>query len=358
MKSILLECGIVTAVTLLLTLIIIPILSRHSVTLGLTDKPNHRKLHANPIPVIGGIAIVISTTLALFLSPMALQLFPVIPGGCLLLFVVGVWDDRENIPASYRLLLQLLCAAAVAGSGVRLSSLYGLLGIVDLPVLWQYIITIILITGVTNAFNLIDGIDGLAGGLALINLLVLSLLSFILQQYALFILFTALTAAIIAFLKSNLHPAKIFMGDGGSLMLGFLMATAGILLIETSNNIKTVRTDYVIVLCTGMLLIPVFDSLRVYLGRIKRGSSPFAADKTHLHHLLIHTGLNHRQAARFIHCFQLLIILSGLIFCRLTDFFSSFIIILLLLPALYSILRIHTGVVEWTKKIRKMEESY
>lgn len=360
MNQLIPDCIISATTALLLCLMIVPVLMRFSARLGLMDKPGFRKVHASAVPVVGGIAIVLASGMALMLSSISLELvkqYPVLLGGSLLLFIIGVWDDRKHLSPMYRLMIQILCATAVAANGIRLSSMHGLLGINEIPVFVQYFLTIIIITGVTNAFNLIDGIDGLAGGLAFINLTILGILSFMLKQYALMVLFVTLTGAITGFLKNNIHPAKIFMGDGGSLFLGFLMSSAGILLIETTKTIHTIDASYVVLLVASILLIPVFDSLRVYMWRMQRGNSPFKADKTHLHHLFLTLGLNHKKTASFIYVLELAILIIGILLLRWAGISASIMIIVILFLFISQLLQLNYSVDKWNKVIRKMEKS-
>ena len=360
MSQIIIEAEIVGMCALVIAMMLIPLIVKYSEKLGLMDKPNHRKVHAKPIPVIGGISIVISSGLSLLLSKTALQLlvqFPVLLSGSVLLFIIGVWDDRKNVRPIYRLALQLLCASAIAASGIRLTSMYGLFGMDELTIFWQYAITILIITGVTNAFNLMDGIDGLAGGIAFINLLILAALSWMLNQYEVFILLVAISGALVAFLKNNIHPARIFMGDGGSLMLGFLMSSIGILLIESGKSSTVIDISYVVLIVSTILVIPVFDSLRVYAGRIKRGESPFKADKTHLHHLFLILGLNHKRAAFFIYGLEIVILTLGFVLHQFVTISLSIVVIVALFLFVCQLLLLNSGVEKWTKIIRKMENS-
>lgn len=132
MKQLLLDSAITSAAALVFALILIPLLAKISRPLGLVDKPGHRKIHAKPVPLVGGLSIVLSTALAMLLSKTGLQLFAthgILISACLVLFVIGVWDDRNNLKPIYRLAVQGLCAWAVAASGIRLTSLYGMFGL-------------------------------------------------------------------------------------------------------------------------------------------------------------------------------------------------------------------------------------
>jgi UDP-GlcNAc:undecaprenyl-phosphate/decaprenyl-phosphate GlcNAc-1-phosphate transferase len=360
MQQFIFEACITFFTALIISLMIIPVLSRYSVWLGLVDKPNYRKVHKSPVPVTGGLAIVIAGSLALLLAKSSLQLlmeYPVLLGSALFIFLVGLWDDRKNIQPVSRLLLQFLCAAAIAGSGIRLTSLYGILGVEQLPLVWQYALTILIITGVANAFNLMDGIDGLAGGLALLNLGVMSVLSFLLNLFPLFVFMVTLMGALLGFLRNNFHPARIFMGDGGSLMLGFIMPVAGILFIEKSSQTGILPVSFVILLVSVMLVIPVFDSLRVYAGRMKRGDSPFSADKTHLHHLFLLFGLNHKWTASIIFGLEIILIILGIFLHKMVPFSLCLLLIVSIFLLVCQVLQLNSGVERWTREIRKMESS-
>jgi UDP-GlcNAc:undecaprenyl-phosphate GlcNAc-1-phosphate transferase len=254
--------------------------------------------------------------------------------------------------------VQGLCAWAVAASGIRLTSLYGMFGFEDLNIYWQYGLTIVIITGVTNAFNLMDGIDGLAGGLALINIIILSVLSILLGQTTLFVMLIAIAGALLGFLKNNINPAKIFMGDGGSLTLGFLMASVGILLIESTRIVHAVNINYVVLLVSTILIIPVFDSLRVYVSRVQRGNSPFKADKTHLHHLFLIFGLKHKWAALYILGLELIILFVGFLLGQFTTVSMSIVAVVLLFLFVCQLLLLNKGVNKWQKVISEMESTY
>lgn len=361
MKQLITESAIVLGTSLVLAWMLIPLLIKYSIRLGLVDKPNQRKVHSTPIPVVGGIALMICSMAAIVLTKTGLSLFiqyPVVITGSILLFVVGVWDDRKNLRPLHRLMLQVLCGFAIAASGIRLSSFYGIFGINELNTFWQYVLTTIIITGVTNAFNLMDGIDGLAGGLALINIVTLAVLSFLFQQYSIFILLVAIAGGLVAFLKFNTHPARIFMGDGGSLMLGFLMSSVGILLIEKGASFHDFNNSYTVLIVSAILIIPVFDSLRVYAGRIQRGGSPFKADKTHLHHLFLNLGFNHKKTAFMIYGLELFIIALVFLMHRVVTISMCFVTMTILFLLVSQLLQLNTGVDKWSKVIRKMEGSH
>lgn len=345
-------------IALAASLLIIPILIKLSVPLGLVDKPDHRKLHATAIPAVGGIALLAGIAIAVFFSGEALSFIlqqPALITASVFLMVVGVLDDRMNIRPLYRLLLQMGCAGAIAASGIRLSSLYGFMGIEEIGTAWQYLLTVLVITGATNAFNLIDGIDGLAGGLALINIIFMSVICIQTGNMALLSLLGIIGGALAGFLKNNIHPAKLFMGDGGSLMLGFFTSGAGIYLIENARSTGYPHTHTLVIIIAALLIVPVFDSLRVYAWRMRRGESPFRADRTHLHHLFLGLGINHKKASLFIYFLEILIVTTGFFFSSIATFSLTILVMILVFSSVGYLLQLNSEVDKWLLKIRKME---
>lgn len=359
MNQILIEITITSLAALLTAAILFPLLIKAAHRVGWVDKPNHRKIHCQPTPVVGGIGIVISAAMALLLTQSGialLQQYPVLMGAAFVLLVTGVWDDRININPKYRLAIQLLCATALAASGIRLSSLYGILGIYELTGAWQYALTIIIVMGVTNAYNLIDGIDGLAGGIALINLSIMAFISYRLGAFSLVVLLVAMATAALVFLRFNFHPARIFMGDGGSLVLGFLMPAAGILLIEKSNALpQALPVQEVVAMVAALLALPVFDSLRVYIWRIRRGQSPFKADKTHLHHLILNAGITASKTTYLLYAAQVLFFVIGWTLMQLLSLSVAIMAVAAIFVVISHLLQLNGKVLTWSQKIRKME---
>ncbi len=268
----------------------------------LFDVPNARKEHKDPIPTMGGIAIVGGMLSALLLwfpfstEPALISFFLSV----IILFLLGILDDLKDLSARYKFMIQIALAALIAVSGIRITSFEGLFGIHELPLSTQYMMTILAITGITNAFNLIDGIDGLAGGIAFMSLMVLGLfLTLNGDAQTAFIAFS-LAGGLLAFLYFNLNPARIFMGDTGSLVTGFVIAVLCIRFLQVNASLVSPIMAHGPVFVLGIVMIPVFDTLRVFAIRIWRGASPFQADKTHIHHIFTRQGFSHAFAARRI----------------------------------------------------------
>ncbi len=294
-------------VTLLTIPPIVTLIKRYK----LFDIPNNRKEHILPVPTMGGIAIVAGMIISLFLW------FPFSNGlgqicfffSIASLFGLGIMDDLKDLSAKYKFVVQIGLASLIALSGIRITSFDGLFGINNLSLSAQYSITILAIVGITNAFNLIDGIDGLAGGLAFMSLMILGLFLTISGDANTALVAFALAGAVFAFLYFNFNPAKIFMGDTGSLILGFVIAVLCIRLMQVNISLANPVLLHIPMFVLGMVFIPVFDTLRVFALRIWKGGSPFDADKTHIHHLLTNQGFSHVFAIRviyFIHAFILI----------------------------------------------------
>jgi UDP-GlcNAc:undecaprenyl-phosphate GlcNAc-1-phosphate transferase len=339
---------------------LVPPIKKLAIINKLVDQPNWRKVHADPIPLIGGLTVFLSSGLALFLSQDLYQNFldnyPLILGAIVLL-IIGIVDDKMDISALLKLVVQVALAFFVASIGIRIESLYGILGIYELNESLQILLTTLVIVGTINAFNLMDGIDGLAAGLAILCLSAYSLVAYATSQYFLITLYTSLIGALLGFLRFNLSKSKkIFMGDAGSLALGFIIVVSGIMLIQNSGSLPSESLALTIVL--GVLILPVADSLRVYRTRIKMGYSPFRPDKQHFHHLVLQLGIKHKVATLLI----LLSTLLFLVFSILSDSYFNVTFIIIGLLFLYiiisSILILSNKLHKWKSKLQKLENRY
>lgn len=293
------------------TLITIPPIISLVKKYQLYDLPDARKVHTAPIPTMGGIAIIAGMMTAVFLwFPFSNQIAQIsFFFSIVVLFALGIMDDLKDLSAKYKLIIQIGLAALIALSGIRITSFDGLFGINELPLTAQYTFTILALVGITNAFNLIDGIDGLAGGVGFMSLVTLGLFLTMSGDINTALIAFALAGGLLAFLYFNFNPAKIFMGDTGSLVLGFVVAVLCIRLIQVNAVVANSVLPHAPVFVLGIVLIPVFDTLRVFATRIWHGKSPFTPDKTHIHHLLTNQGFSHGFAAKiicFLHGFILL----------------------------------------------------
>jgi UDP-GlcNAc:undecaprenyl-phosphate/decaprenyl-phosphate GlcNAc-1-phosphate transferase len=296
--------GIMSFVTaFVIAMILMPPLIKLIHRFKLFDVPDLRKEHQSPVPTMGGIAACAGMATGCVLwyrftgDAFTISFF----FSAAVLMIVGIMDDLRNMPARYKLVIQLAVASLIVFSGVRITSFNGLLGIHELPISAQYSFTILAITGITNAFNLIDGIDGLAGGLGFMSLTIIGLfLTFCGDSNAAIIAFS-LAGGILGFLYYNFNPARIFMGDTGSLVLGFVISVLCIRLLQLNPETSATTILYhAPVFALSIVAIPVFDTLRVFAIRIWQGRSPFSPDKNHIHHLLTNNGWSHSFSAKLI----------------------------------------------------------
>jgi UDP-N-acetylmuramyl pentapeptide phosphotransferase/UDP-N-acetylglucosamine-1-phosphate transferase len=282
--------------------------------------PDSRKLHKNLIPRLGGAAIfsgiivAISYNISLFFTQAFFYLFIAL----ILLFVTGIKDDVKGMRAMDKFYIQIIAAFLAVYGGIRIESLYGVFEIYELPVGVQYILSIIVIVGITNAYNLMDGIDGLAGGIGFINLLVLAGMFLYSGNMPFAILCLIFAGSILGFLMYNFQPAKIFMGDGGALLIGFIMVVMGISLINSNINVSSNQISNVVIIVGSIMLIPVFDTLRVFVIRLMNKRSPFTPDKNHLHHILISKGYNHMKSSVILYLANIVIIILGFLLKDIT----------------------------------------
>jgi UDP-N-acetylmuramyl pentapeptide phosphotransferase/UDP-N-acetylglucosamine-1-phosphate transferase len=297
------KTGILCFVTsFVMAMILMPLLILLIKRFKLYDVPNLRKEHTLPIPTMGGIAVCISMAAACVLwypftnDVVTVSFFFSIA----VLFIIGIMDDMWDVSANYKFAIQLGVSLLICFSGIRITSFNGLFGIYELPVMAQYTFTIIAIAGITNSINLIDGIDGLAGGIGFMSLLILGLFLTLSGDSITALIAFALAGSLLGFLYYNFNPARIFMGDTGSLVLGFVVAVLCIRLIGLNVGQLNAVLPNAPIFCLSIVLIPVFDTLRVFSLRLWKGKSPFDPDKTHIHHLLTNNGWSHSFASKLI----------------------------------------------------------
>jgi len=309
----------------------------------LYDKPDgERKLHLNTIPNLGGIGIFFSyiTITSLFISIAdkgnpglhISDYWNYIIASSIVLFLTGINDDLVSLSAKKKFVAQFIAAVitiCLAHKDIRLedtdifriNSLHGLFGIQDMPYWYGVAFTVIGCVFVTNAFNLIDGIDGLAGSIGVLVTFLLGMGFAMLNNISAAVMSFSLMGAIIGFLKFNMAPAKIFMGDTGSLLIGFTIALLCIVFLHAypKPDVHTNLSKYVhthkgaTLVVLSLLFVPVFDSFRVFASRIIKGGSPFKADRNHLHHYLLDLGYTHPSSVTILVISNILIIIVALL---------------------------------------------
>jgi UDP-GlcNAc:undecaprenyl-phosphate/decaprenyl-phosphate GlcNAc-1-phosphate transferase len=295
MNNVLLSSGL----AFLITFFAIPVIIQVAKDKKLFDEPDERKVHKNVIPTLGGWGIFAGFIIATLMGvPSAisaeLQYFA---AATTVIFFLGIKDDILVLSASKKFIGQLIAAGIIIKfGGIQISNFHGFLGVYEIPHITGTIISLFTIIVITNSFNLIDGVDGLAGSLGLLTTLVFGTYFFYAGQLAYSVMAFSLAGSIIGFLIYNFSPAKIFMGDTGSLLLGLVNS---ILVIKFINIAGNGASNFPIAsapaIAFSILMIPLFDTLRVFGLRIIQRRSPFSPDRTHVHHFLLDLGLSHRM---------------------------------------------------------------
>ena len=297
----------------LLTYLAIPSIINVAYKKHLYDEPDHRKSHETSIPNLGGIGIFAGVIFSILLwTPFdVFGDLQYILCAFIIIFLIGAKDDIDPISPYKKLAGQIFASfILVFKANIKLTSLYGIFGIGMIPEIPSIILSMFTILVIINAFNLIDGINGLSGSVATLISLTLGTWFLLVDHIELAIIAYALAGSTIAFLRYNVTPAKIFMGDTGALLIGLVCSILAIEFIEVHREIKgsPYAFEAVPAVAIGILILPLFDTLRVFVVRILRGKSPMHPDRSHIHHLLLDTGLNHMQATGVLIAVNLLFI--------------------------------------------------
>lgn len=286
----------------------------------LFDSINARKVHSGAIPRLGGIsflpAVIVAFCLSLGIRTITghdiditykdefyLEILFFF-AGLISLFFVGLADDLVGVGYKNKFLIQIFATIMLILAGLNIISLDGLFGIYDMPSAISVALTILVVVGAINAYNLIDGVDGLCSGLGAIALCVLSGWFYYHELYVYAMLGTSLLGCVAVFFLYNVKGKrlKVFMGDSGSLMLGYIISFLGLKFISLNAGIGeyVYNTPNPEIMVLSVIFIPVFDTVRVFTERIMRGKSPFYPDKTHIHHLFLGMGFTHMQSTGII----------------------------------------------------------
>ncbi len=327
----------IIAVSLLITSFAIPSILHVARFRHLYDDLGHfRKEHDHGIPRLGGVAIFVGFTITSLLFCMTDKSLPInyLLTACIILFAMGIKDDLSGVNSNTKFLIQfIVCAILVLLGNIRLTGLYGVFGIYQLPYIVSVCLSIVIIVLIVNAFNLIDGIDGLAATTGIVANGAFAALFINLKQYELAAVSLAMAGAIIGFLRFNITPAKIFMGDTGSLLIGLISAVMALKFMEVNMgpNGNPVTSYPAPALTVAILIGPIFDTVRVFVLRILNGVSPFNADRNHIHHRMLKLGFNHLQTTLILTGANILTIAMVLL---LRSYGNSVLIILIILMSL------------------------
>lgn len=284
----------------LITLLVIPVIIVVAKVKKLYDEPDdNRKIHKRPIPSLGGLAMFAGFMLSLLLTVSFSKDAPEFQfyiAAFFLIFLIGIKDDIMVLSPQKKFIGQVLAAIIlVFKANLVLTNMDGLLGFHEMNTVCSYLLTVFAIVVIINAFNLIDGVDGLAGGLGLVSSLVFGIFFLINRNIPYAVLAFSFAGSITAFLLYNFYPAKIFMGDTGSLMVGLVNSILVIKFIETGSSYSYFPVSSTPAIGFGILLLPLMDTLRVFAIRIAKKRSPFSPDRNHIHHILLNRGFTHKS---------------------------------------------------------------
>ena len=288
-----------------------PPVKRFAELIGAVDQPGERRVNKVPIPRMGGLAIFLGFVLtALLFVPMSTQVTGILLGA-VIIAVMGAVDDIVSLNAWIKLLGQIVAAVVVIRCGLvfdAISNPNPLSPTTTIEIGWLSVpLTILWIVACTNAVNLIDGLDGLAVGVSAISSLTMLVVSLIVSEPTVSLLLAALTGACLGFMPYNRNPAKIFMGDVGSQLLGFVLSTVSILGLFKLHAIITFVVPFL------ALALPLTDTTFAFFRRILRGQSPFHPDREHLHHRLLATGMSQKQAVALMYGISAILGLSAVL---------------------------------------------
>lgn len=338
------------------TAIVIPLIIAFCRKYGYYDQPNQRKVHHVAVPRLGGLAFLPSmaiggviTLLFYYANTYTTMDFHITAAlmimGATIVYLMGVMDDLLDLSANLKFVILALGSAMLPVCNLQIDNLYGLFGIETLPLWVAYPLTVLVIMTIVNAINLIDGIDGLASGISIICLAVLTYLFMDLHSATFVMLSAALLGSVFMFFIFNVFGRvgglKIFMGDAGSLILGYVLSYFAIkYMMVTERDIYTDINP--ILIPYSLFIVPVFDLVRVAVTRLLDGQPMFQADQRHIHHVLMRSGLSMHQALMVILCLVVFFILGNLWLNAVevpftVIFFIDVALYLLLLVVAYSI---------------------
>jgi len=290
--------GLVFFISLSLSLILVPFSNRLARLLGVLDYPDSRKVHLEPIPRMGGLAMVISMIIAIFLCTNPVGEVKAFVIGAGIVSFTGLLDDKFHISPTLKLVGQVLASVAfMFGSGFHVHDLGDIFGFGNIHTGYLApFFTVFCMVGVINAVNLSDGLDGLAGGIGLIVSMFMAVLAFKYGQPEALLVALVLMGILIGFLRYNHYPAKLFMGDAGSLLIGYSLAAIAICLVQKEGPEAVHPVTPAI-----FLGLPIMDTLWVMGRRVINRKNPFSPDKGHFHHRLLNVGMGHAGTVTIVY---------------------------------------------------------
>ncbi|MBO3699741.1 glycosyltransferase family 4 protein [Roseivirga sp. E12] len=308
----------------LVTFLMFPVFIKFFKRRNFLDDPGGRKIHTAKTPAMGGLPIFIGFCIAILIwAPFdTLREIKYVLSALSIMFIIGFRDDLINLRAFQKLFGQIAASLIIVTvCDIRLMSLYGLFGIEEIPIALSYLISVFTIIVITNAYNLIDGIDGLAGSVGVITSLFLGTWFFLNGQSSFALISFAFAGGLLAFLNFNWAPSKIFMGDTGSLLIGFFLSIVTIKFIDSNSSLQHSEFSFggSIGTAIAVLILPLADTARVFVKRVAKGKSPMHPDRTHFHHILLRLGCNHAQSTGILVTVNIVFVLLALVLKNFSD---------------------------------------
>jgi len=283
----------------MITFFSIPVIIEVAKDKKLFDEPGERKVHKAGIPTLGGLGIFAGFIIAMLLGvpASAVSVLQYFMAAIMIIFFMGIKDDILILTASKKFIGQLLAACIlIKFGGIEITNMYGFLGMNAISPMASFFLSLFTIVVITNSFNLIDGVDGLAGSLGILTSTAFGIYFYVTGNILYTIMAASLGGSLIAFLIYNYNPAKIFMGDTGSLLIGLINSIFVIKFISVASAPSSVLPlSSAPALGFSILIVPLFDTLRVVSHRILTRRSPFCPDRNHIHHFLLDLGLSHKK---------------------------------------------------------------
>jgi UDP-GlcNAc:undecaprenyl-phosphate GlcNAc-1-phosphate transferase len=305
---------LIAILSMAISMAIIPVMIRLAPHLGMVDKPDHRKVHTVPIPRVGGIGIVVGALLPVFIWLPMNDLMLSFLFGSFVLFVFGIWDDVAELGHYVKFIGQFIAVIAVVYYGDLWVSHFPFIGIDTIPGYIGKPFTVMAIVGMINAINHSDGLDGLAGGESLLSLSAMAYMAYLFDSDVVLVIAFSAIGGIFGFLRYNSYPAKVFMGDGGSQFLGYVLGFLVVYLTQITNPVLSAALPVL------LLGLPIADILAVFYLRAKSGVNLFKATKNHVHHRLLSLGFLHYESVIIIYSIQLAFVVSAILLPYENDF--------------------------------------
>ena len=308
--------------SLIVCILITPVVIEVAKVKHLMDEPNHRSSHKHRTATLGGLSIFAAVLIGFtiwgnFVNTSGLQF---IISSLIILFFISLNDDILGMSPLTKLFAQILAALIVVyGADLRIQGFFGIMGIETLPFELSAAMTVFVFVVVINCYNLIDGIDGLAASIGIVASAFFGLWFYLVGSYSVAVLASSLIGALCGFLRYNFSKErKIFMGDTGSMIIGFIIAVFTIKFISMNEvtHFDLFWIPNAPIIAVSVLIIPLFDTLRVFMMRISQGKSPFYPDRSHVHHILIDKNLKHWQASLILFLFNVMVVLLAVVFFK------------------------------------------